>query len=140
MVFKLEGENTATLHFKAVVTKNAAVCSLGILENRIATSATELAEIQDASKLELLSMGGLTYRFVNRLDPLVYFKNYLREVVNWKNPLHTLFFGFFCTFFILNPRLALMIVAALIVWHKDTIFIKLENFSRHTKDRLVPPQ
>jgi hypothetical protein len=34
--------------------------------------------MQDATKLQLLSMGGLTYRFMNRLDPLVYFKNYLR--------------------------------------------------------------
>jgi hypothetical protein len=31
-----------------------------------------------------------------------------------------------------------MIMSALVVWYKDSIFIKLENFSRETKDRIIP--
>lgn len=138
MTFKFEDDNAAVLSFKAIVTNNAANLTLTLLDKRIADSAAKLAEVKDASRLELLELGVLTYKFVNRLDPLVYIGNYLREVIHWKNPLHTLFFGSCCTFFILNPQLAIILSAALIVYHKDTIFMKLENFSRSNKDRLIP--
>lgn len=82
-----------------------------------------MAETQDASKLEILKMGGLTYRFVNKLDLLVYINNYLREVANWKHPLHTIFFGTCLSFFILNPRLALILMGAILLWYKDNIFV-----------------
>jgi hypothetical protein len=85
-------------------------------------------------------MGGLTYRFVNKLDLLVYINNYLREVANWKRPLHTIFFGSCLTFFILNPRLALMLLGAAVLWYKDNIFIMCENYSKRTYRRLVPPE
>lgn len=136
----MDNDNSAVLHFKASVTKNAANLTLTSFETQISEHAKELAETQDASKLEMLKMGGLTYRFVNKLDLLVYINNYLREVANWKRPLHTIFFGSCLTFFILNPRLALMILGAVLLWYKDNIFVMCENYSKRTYRRLVPPE
>jgi hypothetical protein len=82
-----------------------------------------MASTSDATHLDVMRLGRLAYRLVNKLDPLVYITNYLREVVHWKQPLHTILFGSCLTFFILNPRLGLMLLGAAILWYKDNIFI-----------------
>lgn len=135
-----QGNNNAFLHFKASVTKNAADTDLGVIGDRIRNHATHMASTPDASKLEILALGGLMYRFVNKLDIVVAINNYIRQVYHWKYPTHTILFGICLTFLILNPRLTLVILGILILWCRKIIFIAFENYSKRTYNRLVPPE
>ena len=76
----------------------------------------------EKNKLAILKMGLLIYKFMQRLDPLVFVCGKMRKIIFWENPFMTILVGLVLTLILFNLKLAILTSGILLYCCQATLF------------------
>jgi len=76
-------------------------------------------------------MGVLFFKFVQRLDPLVFFYGKFLQLLTWKKPYQTILFGVYLTVVIYHFYISILTGGVLLYFGRGWIFKKVDSMQRY---------